>query len=98
MNKTIIAAAASVALAVALFLITHQAGTAETFAEWKTLTFHEPAHYIFEFQNEMLVAFIGIPLWRHAKAKAVHRAIREHDAKHHPDSHGVDSHADSVVR
>lgn len=66
-------------------------------ADWKHLTFHEPAHYLFEFQNELVVGLILIPLWQRAKARAVREAIVKHDAEHHPYSHRVDSDPERVV-
>lgn len=57
------------------------------YADWKNLTFHEPAHYLFEFQNEAIVFGFGW-LWHKRKVRqAKHEAIREHDDKYHPQSH-----------
>lgn len=42
-----------------------------------------PAHFLFEWTNEIVTGIVLIPLWRRAKQ----RAIREHDARFHPAEH-----------
>lgn len=95
-NPFINAALALGLLAVAIFFI--GLVSPETYAEWKELTFHEPAHFLFEWQNEIFVIAFVAPVWQRAKAKAVRQAIDRHDAQFHPHSHRVDSTDDSVVR
>lgn len=89
MNKNPILTALLAVGALALFIFVVGIISPETYAEWKQLTFHEPAHFIFEWQNEVLVAAVLIPVWQHAKRKAVREAIQKHDDKFHPHSHST---------
>lgn len=82
-QRTAIFIALSV-LTVVIFLVTHPAWVATTYADWKDLTFHEPAHYLFEFQNEAIVFIIGYIVHLRKLKAAEERAVREHDAAYHP--------------
>lgn len=75
----------------------HGHGESGGFLADYTELLRNPAHFAFEWTNEIITGLVVLPLWKRAKRRAVERAIRRHDAEYHPESHRVDSTPESVV-